>query len=214
MKKRDLTDNQIRDAWLAVGGFALGVVLVCAVTHMPGGSSDWAAWVQAVGSVIAILAAIWISRDQYVKQTKKDEAKERAEIGRTLGLLRMLISNLNSNLQKSIDRLTNDTEFENRAHRASTLKVVKQIQQSLYEVPLQWMPNEKVAIVLLNARWNVDKAAETAERRNQNVATVNGQVGQRTEWHGIVENLRPLIKELDDQLKIYSIDDVVSSFDS
>lgn len=41
-------------------------------------SSDWAAWVQAIGTILAVLAAIWISRHQGVLTRKRDE-KARAD---------------------------------------------------------------------------------------------------------------------------------------
>lgn len=46
---------------------------------MVGESFDWAAWVQAVGSVVAILAAVWIARQDAIRQRVKDrEATARA----------------------------------------------------------------------------------------------------------------------------------------
>lgn len=48
-------------------GFAAGMYAPCGKFTAP----DWPAWVQAVGSVVAIFAAIWISKDQD-RQRRKD----------------------------------------------------------------------------------------------------------------------------------------------
>lgn len=63
-KKSDWTARQVSDAWLVGGGFLLGLVLACAFTHMPGSSSDWAAWFQAFGATIGIAIAIWVPMNQ------------------------------------------------------------------------------------------------------------------------------------------------------
>jgi len=38
-------------------------------------SSDWAAWVQAIGTILAVVAAIWISRHQAKVTRRRDEEK-------------------------------------------------------------------------------------------------------------------------------------------
>ncbi|MFM0505281.1 hypothetical protein [Paraburkholderia caffeinilytica] len=46
-------------------GFGAGVLLTALVKFPPNSSSDWAAWVQAIGSIGAIGIAIWVSHKQY-----------------------------------------------------------------------------------------------------------------------------------------------------
>jgi len=43
-------------------------------------NADMAAWVQAIGSIFAIFAAIWISYDQQRRQRRRDEEREIIEI--------------------------------------------------------------------------------------------------------------------------------------
>lgn len=50
--------------------------------------SDWAAWVQAIGSVAAILAAVWVSHDQHEKALQREEYKEQQEARNILLSLR------------------------------------------------------------------------------------------------------------------------------
>lgn len=67
---------------MAVTGFALGVVLAAAFVHLPGSSSDWASWIQAFGSIGAILGAAYVvwyqtrdARDQADKAKTLEERK-------------------------------------------------------------------------------------------------------------------------------------------
>lgn len=55
----------------------------CAVLakYWPTTSEQWASWVQAIGSIAAIVAAIWISSSQH-RAAKRREAQQRAEAER------------------------------------------------------------------------------------------------------------------------------------
>lgn len=48
----------------------------------------WAAWVQAVGSIGAILVAVWVSHHQHEKQRERERDHEREEVRRMLCCLR------------------------------------------------------------------------------------------------------------------------------
>jgi hypothetical protein len=51
-------------------------------------ANTWPAWVQAIGSIAAILAAVWVSYDQQTKQTKRDEERERDDLRHMLQSIR------------------------------------------------------------------------------------------------------------------------------
>lgn len=59
------------------GGIAVGIFVAAFWRYPPQGSSDWASWAQAVGSVGAIAAAIWISTFE-----TRARRHERLELGR------------------------------------------------------------------------------------------------------------------------------------
>lgn len=50
--------------------------------------SDWAAWLQAVGSVGAILVAVWVSADQQKKQRIRDDERDAEEVKHMLRSIR------------------------------------------------------------------------------------------------------------------------------
>lgn len=65
MNSKELRAEQLpRDTAVGLGGFALGLTIACLITHLPGSSSEWASWVQAVGSIFAIAGAFLVARYQ------------------------------------------------------------------------------------------------------------------------------------------------------
>lgn len=76
------------------GAAALTLYLAYVLTPLDKGF-DWPAWVQAVGSISAILAAIWVSEDQGRQQKLRDATREKAEI---VGTLRSLLAEVQTTL--------------------------------------------------------------------------------------------------------------------
>lgn len=74
--------------------YAIGVadILILAFAHRyltPAGRSfEWPAWMQAVGSISAILVAIWVSSDQTKQQRAHDVARQREELDGVLRSIR------------------------------------------------------------------------------------------------------------------------------
>ncbi len=79
------TNRRARETLPILCAFASGAVLAAAFTHIPGSPSDWAAWVQAIGSIGAILATVIVV--QWQNQTARS-AEERAARERYKNLLR------------------------------------------------------------------------------------------------------------------------------
>ena len=72
---------------------------------------EWPGWVQAVGSVEAILVAVWVAWQQAESQRRRDEEKERAELR---GMLQSLRSEMEASLefaQTEIGAFLNNTQF-------------------------------------------------------------------------------------------------------
>ncbi|WP_186251727.1 hypothetical protein [Burkholderia gladioli] len=67
---------------LFAGAFAVGALVTALVRWPPSQSSDWAAWVQAVGSIGAIVAAIWIQARQRAFDRANERRRELSELKR------------------------------------------------------------------------------------------------------------------------------------
>lgn len=73
-----------RDTAVAVAGLLLGLSIACVLVRVPGSSGEWAAWVQAIGSILAIAGAFLVARYQAQKQVEHlqlDAARARVSEG-------------------------------------------------------------------------------------------------------------------------------------
>ncbi|WP_429551143.1 hypothetical protein [Paraburkholderia sp. MM5477-R1] len=71
MIKTVLNTPRLREGAIGALGIALGALLCAAIVHAPGASSDWAAWVQAIGSIAAIIGAFAIANQQAIDARKQ-----------------------------------------------------------------------------------------------------------------------------------------------
>jgi hypothetical protein len=74
---------KFRGIGLFAMAFFAGVLVTAFVRWPPAQSSDWAAWVQAVGSIGAIIGAIWIASEQ----TRREHVRRESETERASYLL-------------------------------------------------------------------------------------------------------------------------------
>ncbi|MGX9698135.1 hypothetical protein ACWYXK_14205 [Janthinobacterium lividum] len=65
-------------------------------------ASDWAAWVQAVGSVIGIALAIYVPARQNTLQRRRESQREAEEISATLKGIKSEIQALQTNLEENV----------------------------------------------------------------------------------------------------------------
>lgn len=73
--------NLFRSPWFIL----LAVFVVFAMTYVLGDiydveRSEWPGWLQTIGSVVAILVAVWVPWQQSQAQRKRDEEREEAEL--------------------------------------------------------------------------------------------------------------------------------------
>ncbi|MDF3115835.1 hypothetical protein KPA94_20635 [Burkholderia semiarida] len=69
MKVKDLFNGgAAHGTAIGIAGFVLGLTFACFLGRLPGNSSEWASWVQAVGSILAILGAFLVAHYQGQQQ--------------------------------------------------------------------------------------------------------------------------------------------------
>ncbi|WP_081054454.1 hypothetical protein [Burkholderia vietnamiensis] len=70
MNRKKIVINQIikKDAAIGLAGLVLGLAIACILVRVPGDSAQWASWVQAFGSILAIVGAFAVARYQSEKQ--------------------------------------------------------------------------------------------------------------------------------------------------
>ncbi|WP_241301083.1 hypothetical protein [Burkholderia cenocepacia] len=78
--KKLFSGGTTHDTAMGVGGFVLGLTFACFIGRLPGNSGEWASWVQAVGSILAILGAFLVAH--YQGQTQIAQVRENSDKAR------------------------------------------------------------------------------------------------------------------------------------
>lgn len=138
---------------------ALGVVGLCIAfaLHYPEKSEEWAAWMQAFGSVAAIAGAGWIARVQ-LRETAKREADLRAEQLRAIAtLVDQLFVTFSSTSDGLQSRLYSGDLAAYARRRVAPMKVIA---AALEAVPLHTIPNAYLGLPLSNLKNMIDHGLE------------------------------------------------------
>lgn len=141
---------------------ALGVIGLCVAfaLHYPEKSEDWAAWMQAFGSVAAIAGAGWIARGQVreaqrVEQERRDaEQKSSAEARKEqLQAVAVYVEQLFATLDKTAVHLSGEI-MPNQMTGYSKTRVapLKVAVSALSEIPLHQVPQAYIGLPVLNIR--------------------------------------------------------------
>lgn len=59
---------------LIAGGFIVGLFVTAFFKYLPSNSGEWASWVQAVGSIGAIVGAVWVASSQSADARREKQA--------------------------------------------------------------------------------------------------------------------------------------------
>lgn len=118
-------------------------------------SAEWAAWVQAVGSIVAILAAagiaIYVARLQHnnaLELHKTEKRTEKVEITKTL----FVLATNSSKAMKHIASQLNDRDsVHNAAQGRESCDVgeLHRIDKYLNEIPLHTVPHSMVTLTMI-----------------------------------------------------------------
>lgn len=118
-------------------------------------SAEWAAWVQAIGSVVAIVAAAWIAVHQAKLQHKSaldlhkvEKRIEQTDITKTLSVLAVN----SSKAMKHIASQLNDRESVHKAAEGLThcdVGELARIDTYLSDIPLHTVPSPMVTLTMI-----------------------------------------------------------------
>ncbi len=187
--------------WPCWGKVAIAVGLAVFVLNWPTNSGEWAAWIQAFGSIGAIAGAVWvfskqasmsINRDREEKDYKESaEKKERVQkllaIQRLIELGAVGLASFCSDTSKAEIVTVSELEFAIRAHR-KTFELGKEILKS---IDLSTYPNIFLGLYVVNLRHQANRIDQAIERVN--VATTIDHVN---EIKGVLEATLTAVNKL------------------
>ena len=118
-------------------------------------SAEWAAWVQAIGSVVAIVAAAWIAKHQANLQHqnaldlhKTEKRTEQTHITKTLSVLAI-------NSSKAMKHITSQLNDRESVHKSAeglvpcSVGELVRIDTYLSEIPLHTVPHSMVTLTMI-----------------------------------------------------------------
>lgn len=168
-----------------LAAFIIGLFLCYAWPDKDYGYSGWmqafAGWVQAIGSILAILYAVKISTDQSRRQFEDARRLQRIDqANAALSVSKSTIaiaSNVRSSLASLIDQFGHSrTTVMVLADRDSTFdrRVVSEMRSDLEAIPLHELPSSRLVTELLALRSIIQKATVRIEAALDNSRTMDG----------------------------------------
>lgn len=131
---------------IAAGLFLGGVFVAGIFSHPPGDSQDWAAWVQAVGSILAIVVAILVVRHQSISDRRLEQARrdlDRIHRFESVRAVMAMVYTITTTIKTEIE----EAEFEELA--LNSLKFLEGIDQALKAFPVIDIPNTEQTVMIL-----------------------------------------------------------------
>lgn len=139
---------------------ALGVIGLCVAfaLHYPEKSEDWAAWMQAFGSVAAIAGAGWIARGQ-VREAQRVENERRAAERKAaadarreqLQAIAVFVEQLFRTLDKTASQLQDQiSPHDMAAYATNRIAPLKIAISALRDIPVYQLPNAYIGLQVLN----------------------------------------------------------------
>lgn len=180
-------------AFLAIGALGGGLFVLL---DFFGAKADAPAWIQAIGSVLAILAAVWISSRQHVELRRERNAQERA-ICSVVTVIAWRMASLTEALQTNLLTATNVS-----ATLGTWIELIQRERAALQELDLLRMPKAEIIHMILPLSSNVEFLLDTKRGYDGGVmtrATVEDKVGK------ILDNMRFMHSRLENIEKSYGV---------
>ena len=118
-------------------------------------SAEWAAWVQAVGSIVAIIAAAWIAihvvKRQHQNALELHKTEKRTEKVETAKTLFVLASNSSKAMKNIVTQLSNRESVHNAAEGLISCDIgeLSRINNYLNNIPLHTAPHSMVTLTMI-----------------------------------------------------------------
>lgn len=191
--------------WAGAGVILVAGIIMTAQDIWDLSKSDWAAWVQAIGSVVAIGIAIWISaNDRHIQRLRDTEVKLRND-AQTSALALELVKDARFALQGAqtyFEGYVNDRIFRHTTDRLESAKEMLQAaivpDMDAFIVGRLLRINRQITLTIRDVRVRLDEDGPTVDDRTK--ALMAERMARVTE--SIVQ-IRKQAEDADAKLKIH-----------
>lgn len=164
----------IKGAWLFIGGMFVGV-FATAFVHFPAtNSSEWAAWCQAIGAIIAIAVAIYVPYQQRTDGEARDRKRDELRRKEPLMSLQPIMERALSLLEKIPLNETTDIYVEHFFAHVSDPDAVSTVRASLIAFPIERL----IDFQAIQSVFEMQDALKTASDALRSAGEGDGWAGQ------------------------------------
>lgn len=157
-----------------------------------------AAWIQAIGSVVAIAIAIAIPATQHRADREREAEARRSESARVLGIAAQMGGSALSLLVTIAERRGNPAHGESQDERQIQRQAMTDILRLLESVSPLELPNPEASSCVLSMRYALNLALGDLDTENKN--TVGGSARRREPWLAGVAMFHHSIEGLSEQM--------------
>lgn len=121
-------------------------------------SSEWASWVQAIGSIAAIVGAFTVAHNQFMREQALQAERQREVERKLFRIIKAILMDIETVTQRVIS--THDLSGL-LAVPDSTLKALEEAANPLLGLPTFEIPHEGLVLVILPLKRQIDHACQS-----------------------------------------------------
>lgn len=187
-----------------VSGLICVTLLILTWPVSPWSQWDWAgqtaaAWVQAVGSVVAIGIAIAVPAFQHMADTRRKELHDRQEAGRLLGITAQLATSCLGTMVTIYEVRSNEDHRESQAERRIQYQAITDVLTCLEGIPMERMPSAGAARRLLGLRFAIRSGLDIVEHERPDWLT--GGQERSAPWAEIIGMAHEIISAIMEEVQ-------------
>ncbi|MGZ2748345.1 hypothetical protein [Burkholderia stagnalis] len=190
-----------RETAVGLSGLILGVSIAGLLSHLPGNSTEWAAWAQAIGTVAVVVGAVWVAYYQVEHARRSAEERERALDVRAYGLLMSIAVQLHANAQALAHRLSSNPFLDPQPRRQQRCDEFSQLHVALLELPVHVLPDFTSVALLLEARQLAADVLDRARGYAKAEGMFTGVERDPAAWKALEERAMFIVDSLSDGIK-------------
>lgn len=132
--------------------------------------SDWSGWVQAIGSIAAIIGAFWIAKNQHANERKLEKDKRRADERLRFKIVKAVFSKTFATVSLIVNEREQSDFNLPGPHRS---RLLRDCQNSLDSLAPFEMPHEDLILLTTGLSHAIDILSEALDAEQSSVTEVH-----------------------------------------